>query len=122
MATKTEVLLVDDLTGEAADTTVKFSLDGTDYELDLSDENAGEMRESFAKYVSAARKVPVLPAAVGVPLSLPSPRWTLLQSGRGQLGRASLCRPEGASARTWWSSSRPPATEFAASLRGPGPM
>lgn len=57
MATKTEVRLVDDLTGEAADTTVRFSLDGTDYELDLSDKNAGAMRESFAKYVNAARKV-----------------------------------------------------------------
>ncbi len=57
MATKTEVRLVDDLTGEAADTTVKFSLDGTNYELDLSDKNANEMRETFAKFVSAARKV-----------------------------------------------------------------
>ena len=57
MATKTEVRLVDDLTGEAADTTVKFALDGTDYELDLSNKNAGEMRETFAKYVNAARKV-----------------------------------------------------------------
>ena len=57
MATKTEVRLVDDLTGEAADTTVRFSLDGTSYELDLSDKNAGEMRKSFAKYVGAARKV-----------------------------------------------------------------
>ncbi|SDN41666.1 Lsr2 family protein [Geodermatophilus sp. DSM 45219] len=57
MATKTEVRLIDDLTGEAADTTVKFALDGTDYELDLSDKNAGEMRETFAKYVIAARKV-----------------------------------------------------------------
>ncbi len=57
MATKTEVRLVDDLTGEAADTTVTFSLDGTNYELDLSDKNADEMRESFAKYVNSARKV-----------------------------------------------------------------
>ncbi len=37
MATKIEVRLVDDLTGEAADTTVKFALDGTDYELHLSE-------------------------------------------------------------------------------------
>jgi Lsr2 len=40
MATKTQVVLVDDLTGDPADTTVKFALDKTEYEIDLSNENA----------------------------------------------------------------------------------
>jgi hypothetical protein len=35
MATKTQVVLVDDLTGDPADTTVKFALDKTEYEIDL---------------------------------------------------------------------------------------
>jgi hypothetical protein len=38
MATKTQVVLVDDLTGDPADTTVKFALDKTEYEIDLSTE------------------------------------------------------------------------------------
>jgi hypothetical protein len=44
---KTQVVLVDDLTGDPADTTVKFALDRTEYEIDLSDENAAEMRDEL---------------------------------------------------------------------------
>lgn len=36
---------------------MKFSLDGTDYEIDLSDKNAGQMRKTLDKYATAARKV-----------------------------------------------------------------
>ena len=57
MATKTQVVLVDDLTGDPADTTVKFALDKTEYEIDLSDENAAEMRNGLSRYVDAARNV-----------------------------------------------------------------
>jgi hypothetical protein len=35
MAQKVEVSLVDDLSGETADETVSFSLDGVQYEIDL---------------------------------------------------------------------------------------
>jgi hypothetical protein len=56
MATKTKVVLVDDLTGNPADTTVKFSLANTAYEIDLSDDNAAELRQTFSRYVDAARK------------------------------------------------------------------
>ena len=56
MARKTVVLLVDDLTGEPADTTVHFGLDSRDYELDLTEANATELRETLARYVVAARK------------------------------------------------------------------
>ena len=57
MATKTTVVLIDDLSGDPADTTVTFALDTTTYEIDLSDDNAGQLREAFARYVKAARKV-----------------------------------------------------------------
>jgi uncharacterized membrane protein len=58
MATRTEIVLVDDLTGDPADTTVTFSLDRTQYEIDLSNDNAAELRETLARYVNAARKAP----------------------------------------------------------------
>jgi hypothetical protein len=58
MATKTKVVLIDDLTGDPADTTVKFSLDKTEYEIDLSNDNASQLREAFSRYVNAARKEP----------------------------------------------------------------
>jgi hypothetical protein len=57
MATKTQVVLIDDLTGDPADTTVVFALDKTEYEIDLSSENAAEMRDGLSRYVDAARKV-----------------------------------------------------------------
>ena len=38
--------LVDDLDGGDADETVKFSLDGVQYEIDLSKKNADKMRNA----------------------------------------------------------------------------
>ncbi|MGY1914764.1 Lsr2 family protein [Blastococcus sp. HT6-30] len=58
MARKVQVILSDDLDENLpADETVSFSLDGTSYEIDLAEKNAQEMRDVFARYVSAARKV-----------------------------------------------------------------
>ena len=58
MARKVQVILSDDLDENVpADETVSFSLDGTNYEIDLSEKNASEMRDVLGKYVSAARKV-----------------------------------------------------------------
>jgi hypothetical protein len=51
-----EVRLVDDLDGEDADETVEFGIDGKNYEIDLSKENAGRLRETLADFVSAARR------------------------------------------------------------------
>ena len=56
MAQIREVRLVDDLDGEAADETIEFGLDGRNYEIDLSTENAGRLRDVFADFVSAARR------------------------------------------------------------------
>ena len=58
MARKVQVILSDDLDENVpADETVSFSLDGTNYEIDLSDKNAEELRDAFSRYVQAARKV-----------------------------------------------------------------
>jgi hypothetical protein len=58
MARKVQVILSDDLDEDLpADETVSFSLDGTNYEIDLSEKNAEEMRNAFSRYVQAARKV-----------------------------------------------------------------
>ena len=56
MAQIREVRLVDDLDGEAADETVEFGIDGKSYEIDLSKENAGRLRDALADFVSAARR------------------------------------------------------------------
>ena len=56
MAQKVQVLLVDDLDGSEATETVTFGLDGASYEIDLSPDNAGKLRNELAHYVEHARK------------------------------------------------------------------
>lgn len=57
MAQKVVVSLVDDLDESEADETVEFGIDGTTYEIDLSDTNASALRDSLADYVAHARKL-----------------------------------------------------------------
>ena len=57
MAQKVQTLFVDDIDGSAADGTVRFGLDGTDYEIDLNAEHAQALRDALARYISAARRV-----------------------------------------------------------------
>ena len=57
MAQKIQTLFVDDLDGSAAEGAVRFSLDGTDYEIDLNAKNAQALRDALAHYVQAARRV-----------------------------------------------------------------
>ena len=56
MAQKVQTLFVDDLDGSEADDTVRFGLDGTDYEIDLNAKHAQALREALAPYVGAARR------------------------------------------------------------------
>lgn len=56
MAQKVSVLLVDDLDESEATETVLFALDGSQYEIDLNDEHAAQLREAFVTYVGAARR------------------------------------------------------------------
>ena len=67
--------------GGAADETVRFSLGATDYEIDLSAENASRFRAELAPFAERARKV-----------------------GRGQLprpGRSAATRRVSAEVRAW---------------------
>lgn len=56
MAQRTILELVDDLDGGKADETVSFALDGVEFEIDLSAENAAKLRDAFAEFVGHARR------------------------------------------------------------------
>ena len=56
MAQKVQVVLTDDLDGGPAVETLAFMVDGTSYEIDLSEENAAAFREELRPYVEGARK------------------------------------------------------------------
>ena len=56
VAQKIQTLFIDDIDGSAAEGTVRFALDGTDYEIDLNKQHAEALRKALAKYVEAARR------------------------------------------------------------------
>jgi Lsr2 len=56
MAQKVNIILVDDIDGSDATETVSFALDGTNYEIDLNDENAAALREALSGFLGHARK------------------------------------------------------------------
>lgn len=57
MAQHVEVRLVDDITGDEAHQTVEFGIDGKEYVIDLSDDNAAALRDVLAAYVASARAI-----------------------------------------------------------------
>ncbi len=57
MAQRVQIILEDDIDGGDATETVTFGLDGVTYEIDLNEKNASSLREAFAPYVGAARRV-----------------------------------------------------------------
>ncbi|MGH4016504.1 MAG: histone-like nucleoid-structuring protein Lsr2 [Pseudonocardiaceae bacterium] len=89
MAQKVTVTLVDDVDGGTAEETVEFGIDGVSYEIDLSEGNAGKLRDSLADFVSNARK------AGGRRKASTSAR----RSSSG--GRASVDREQNAAIREW---------------------
>jgi Lsr2 len=52
-----EVRLIDDLDGKEADETLEFGIDGKNYEIDLSTENAVRLRDLLAEFVGSARRL-----------------------------------------------------------------
>jgi hypothetical protein len=73
--------LADDLDGSDAAGTVEFSIDGMDFEIDLSEANATELRAFLFKYMQAARPR--------------KPKGKLQKRNRA-------INPETVAAREWW--------------------
>ena len=85
MAKQVITTLVDDLDGGKADETIRFGLEGTEYQIDLSGKNGVKLRKALEPYVNAATKL-----------------------GRGSLsrtnsraGRRANSRDENAAIRAW---------------------
>lgn len=57
MAQKVNIITESDLSGEANASTIPFGLDGTNYEIDLTEKEAAKFREVLARYVGAGRQV-----------------------------------------------------------------
>jgi Lsr2 len=57
MAQKIQTLFIDDTDGGEAEGTVRFALDGAEYEIDLSASHSNELRDALTNYITHARKV-----------------------------------------------------------------
>jgi hypothetical protein len=59
MAKRTKIQIVDDIDGAELDEyeTIRWSLDGKNYEFDTSPAHAAEFRDAVAKYVGVSRPV-----------------------------------------------------------------
>jgi Lsr2 len=57
MATRVVTELRDDIDGSRAEQTIRFALDGTEYEIDLSGRNANRLRNSLSDFIEHGRKV-----------------------------------------------------------------
>ncbi len=56
MAQRVQIILEDDYDGGTADETVSFAIDGAEYEIDLSQQNAAGLRDALAPWLAHARK------------------------------------------------------------------
>lgn len=56
MAKRVEVVLIDDMDGSIAEEVVTFALDGVQYEIDLSKDNAAKLRDSLQEWIENARR------------------------------------------------------------------
>ncbi|MCA3759209.1 MAG: Lsr2 family protein [Cutibacterium sp.] len=56
MAQRVRVDLVDDVDGSPAEESVNFALDGVNYVIDLSAENASKLRDALSLWVDHARR------------------------------------------------------------------
>ncbi|HEY6810673.1 MAG TPA: Lsr2 family protein [Propionibacteriaceae bacterium] len=57
MATRILTTLQDDIDGSAAVETIRFALDGVEWEIDLSERNANRLRNSLSEFIAHGRKV-----------------------------------------------------------------
>jgi predicted flavoprotein YhiN len=56
MATRTLIVMEDDIDGSQATQTIEFALEGIEYSIDLSERNAEKLRGDMEKWIKAAQK------------------------------------------------------------------
>jgi hypothetical protein len=90
MAQKITVELQDDLGGGPADETVRFGVDGAEYEIDLGKKNAAALRRKLAPFIEHSR--------------------TAGRGGRRRGGQTASGRDRGGTIRAWAQTQGIPAS------------
>ena len=115
MAQRIQTLLIDDLDGGEADGTVRFGLDGTDYEIDLSAAHSDELRKALGHYLAHARRVGgagLAASLVAAPRCCPVGHRPSHPKPRPSAALTSRKPPIGPS-RPSWTRRRPPLRRLA---------
>ncbi|PZG15541.1 histone-like nucleoid-structuring protein Lsr2 [Nonomuraea aridisoli] len=84
MAKQIQEILIDDLDGGEANETVSFAIDGSSYEIDLSDLNAKKLRDALTPFVQHARRA-----------------GTVSARRRGRAGSRAMTREKSSEIRQW---------------------
>ena len=73
MARRTQVFMVDDLTGIESDdvVTIRYMIDGTTYEIDLAPESSEKFHKAFKRFINKSRII-----------SKASTKVTIMESGQ----------------------------------------
>jgi hypothetical protein len=102
MAQRTVVQLLDDLDQSEANETVEFGLDGVTYEIDLSEEHAGALRDALGEYIAHAHRTGGRRrASPGGSSGGRGRAATRRDRGNGMGGRASVDREQNQAIREW---------------------
>ncbi|MFI7644225.1 Lsr2 family protein [Nonomuraea sp. NPDC049400] len=94
MAKQIQEILIDDVDGGEANETVSFAIDGSSYEIDLSDLNAKKLRDALTPFVQNARRAGAVSAR---------------RRGRG--GARTMSREKSAEIRQWAKAHGLPVSE-----------
>ena len=61
-----KVVLIDDLDGSEGEETLRYAVDGQEYEIDLSGKNAAKFRSDLKVYIEKSREVTPQPVITGI--------------------------------------------------------
>jgi hypothetical protein len=81
-----KVMLIDDLDGSEGAETIKYSVDGQEYEIDLSEKNAERFRSVLKEFIDASREVEQAPVLTFAP-ARSSRRQSSGSSGRDDIAQ-----------------------------------
>lgn len=113
LARRETVVVTDDLDGTEGAQPVTFAFDGTQYEIDLSEENADALHQALTPYIVAARKRaaeaaghPAVTAPQAAAVQAAKAAQTSPLSERGPERTATRCRSVAASRRRCGTSTK----------------
>lgn len=84
------VMLIDDLDGSEGSETVTYTVNGQEYEIDLSEKNVEKFRKALGPFIEKSRPVERQPVLVATPARSSSGRRRSASGGSGRTDLANV--------------------------------